>query len=168
MRHQCIIGTQTHGICQKAPPETSLLLVMSLIGFDCMTGIPDRGTTTRCWRATALSVLCIGMGAFPANAKGMDVNTLIRSYDIAPAAREEMELTAGSIQYGFLLSNSYIIRYRHEEPMYCQPGNLTLTGAMVIDMLRHAAQADPTIGTADFGLGILLTLAKTFPCTKSK
>ena len=54
------------------------------------------------------------MGASPANAKGMDVNTLIHSYDIAPAAREELELSAGSIQYGFLLLNSNIIRYRHE------------------------------------------------------
>ena len=54
-----------------------------------------------------------------------------------------------------------------EERQYCQPGNLALTGRMVLDIVRRQVAIDPKIGDEPVGLATLIALTRTFPCHKN-
>jgi hypothetical protein len=125
-------------------------------------------------RTITVALVLMVLSAFSANAKEVyantstDINTLLRLYDLAPSNdREQIELVAVNIQWGMLLANLDMQRL-HEQPIYCQPDELLLSGAMLMTILRGAIQKHPLLGTAPLGIGILSVLVTTFPCPHSK
>ena len=79
-------------------------------------------------------------------------------------ARDMIEMTLTGMESGMLWANTFLRQYRKEQPLYCQPENLTLTTPQILDMLRGGVQTDSKIGQLPVGLGLLTVLRRTFPC----
>ena len=116
----------------------------------------------RVMQSAAIAIALLMLSG-PANAAG-DLNLVLQIYD-SGNARELIEAEMLAIQDGMLTANGYLVTYRKEPPMYCQPGKLSLTPPQLMDMLRRAVTADPKIGEADPALAILIVLRQTFPCS---
>jgi hypothetical protein len=68
------------------------------------------------------------------------------------------------IESGLGWANSELSQKRKTSPLYCPPGNLALTGAQLVDILRRARDDDPSAGKQYAGLALLRALERVFPC----
>jgi hypothetical protein len=57
------------------------------------------------------------------------------------------------------------LKERHDQPVYCVPNNLVLTGDKLIDIIRKEVEKTPSLATSPVGLTILFGLEDEFlPC----
>jgi hypothetical protein len=97
------------------------------------------------------------------------VNELLRNYDLADANnRSLIEALISETENDLTWANSYLRTVRKEEPIFCHPKTLVLTGSQVIDMLRREVAENPNTGNTPFGYAILMTNIKVFPCSSAK
>ncbi|RXG88730.1 hypothetical protein EAS61_29120 [Bradyrhizobium zhanjiangense] len=47
---------------------------------------------------------------------------------------------------------------------YCPPRNLSLTGSQLLDILGRSIVSSPALGEQPWGLALLFSLERTFPC----
>ena len=95
----------------------------------------------------------------------MDAKTLLKTYDVAaPKDKEIVLFTLSRTQTGMSWANSALRTQRKEEPLYCVPSNVVLTGEQIVDILRRHLKEDPSAEEVPYGLVMLLALQKTFPC----
>jgi hypothetical protein len=117
-------------------------------------------------RATLLAgVFCLI--SFSANAED-DFNTttgLLASYDKAdPAKKSNIETMLVFAAEGTGYANATLIRDRKEQPLYCQPGNLDLTGSQLVQILRQQIKERPYYAAIPPADTLLDALQNTFPC----
>jgi hypothetical protein len=84
-----------------------------------------------------------------------------------PLGRDQTETEIVGVQDGFIKANAFLTRTRKEAPMYCQPGNLSLTADQLIDMLRRGEKEQPELDDADPASALLSIMQRTFPCPQS-
>jgi hypothetical protein len=97
------------------------------------------------------------------------VSELLREYDSAKAERRALiETVVAENQNGLTRANSYLRTIRKEEPFFCHPDKLVLTGPQIIDMLRREIDEDPKAGIYPYGFAILMANAKVFSCSPQK
>ena len=95
----------------------------------------------------------------------MDAKTLLKTYDVAaPKDKEIVLFTISRTQNGMSWANSALRTQRKEDPLYCAPTNVVLTGEQIVDILRRHLKEDPSAEEVPYGLVMLLALQKTFPC----
>jgi hypothetical protein len=89
----------------------------------------------------------------------------LEAYDkeLVPEDRKQLESWIGGMQLGLLWAN-VALKDRGQRPLYCQPGNLTITDSQMIDMVRRAMKANPKWGDYPLAMMVLVTLQWTFPC----
>jgi hypothetical protein len=51
-------------------------------------------------------------------------------------------------------------------PLFCQPSKVALTTEQILDMLRREVKETPPLADMPYGLAMLKTLEKVFPCNK--
>jgi hypothetical protein len=96
----------------------------------------------------------------------LSVREFLASYDKHNAIErglEQGELRA--FMDALMWTNTYMIGVRKERPLFCQPDELSIEPAQLVRMLRDAAKDSDFIADAPFGMGVLLTFQKVFPCT---
>ena len=94
-----------------------------------------------------------------------DVNTALRVYDSGNSAdRKTEEIVFLNAQAGLWWANS-VLFYRKQQPLFCPPDNAApVPGAQVLEMVRRQVDENPVVGEMPYGLAILITLQKIFPC----
>jgi hypothetical protein len=94
-----------------------------------------------------------------------NMNTALRAYDSANSTeRKTEEIVFLNAQAGIWWANS-VLFYRKQQPLFCPPDNAApVPGAQVIEMVRRQVDENPVFGKMPYGLAILVTLQKTFPC----
>lgn len=78
--------------------------------------------------------------------------------------RRVYEITLYSVYNGLAWANS-ALSHRKQPRLWCQPQKLALTTSQVIEMLRRESTEDALIADAPYGMAMLLTLQKVFPCS---
>jgi hypothetical protein len=127
---------------------------------------------------TLLSILLITMMAFPliilllpVEVKAeMTANQALHKYD--KGTRDEQQLLEWGLaqtENGLSWANTYLKVNRKEQPLYCPPDKMVLTGNQILDILRRAKDDQPypggtTVGESPFGLAMIFALQSTFPC----
>ena len=94
-----------------------------------------------------------------------DVNTALRVYDSGNSAdRKTEEIVFLNAQAGLWWANS-VLFYRKQQPLFCPPDNAApVPGAQVLEMVRRQVDENPLVWEMPYGLAILITLQKIFPC----
>jgi hypothetical protein len=94
-----------------------------------------------------------------------NMNTALRAYDSANSTdRKTEEIVFLNAQAGIWWANS-VLFYRKQQPLFCPPDNAApVPGAQVIEMVRRQVDENPMFGEMPYGLAVLMTLQKTFPC----
>ena len=94
-----------------------------------------------------------------------DVNTALRVYDSGNSTdRKTEEIVFLNAQAGIWWANS-VLFHRKQQPLFCPPDNAApVPGAQVLEMVRRQVNENPAVGDMPYGLAILITLQKTFPC----
>jgi hypothetical protein len=94
-----------------------------------------------------------------------DVNSALLMYDTRTSTvRQTAEVAFANAEKGIWWANT-VLSYRKQQPLFCPPDNSgVVPGAQVIEMLRQQINKEPVLGRAPYGLAILITLQKTFPC----
>ena len=94
-----------------------------------------------------------------------DMNTALRVYNSADSTDPKTEeIVFLNAQAGIWWANSVLI-YRKQQPLFCPPDNAApVPGAQVLEMVRRKVDENPVFGQMPYGLAILITLQKTFPC----
>jgi hypothetical protein len=112
-----------------------------------------------------LALLICSLCLFPIAAHAEEnLNTFLKQYDAADPERKScMRSTLASAGNSILWANT-IIAERKQEPLYCPPPKLSLTSERVLEMLREDVKELPAIGESPWGLALLLSLHKAFPC----
>ena len=115
-------------------------------------------------RAIISAALTLVIWSAAAHAEANVVDTL-RQYDAANAQnREKWELALGGNENGISWVNTYLRSVRKEAPLFCPPSDKVTTPKDVIQLLRELVRDKPNLGTAPFGLGVLLALQHKYPC----
>lgn len=82
-----------------------------------------------------------------------------------PLGQSRAETEIMGLQAGYTEANTYLTGIRREAPMFCQPGNLSLTAGQLIDMLRRAANEQPELDQSpSLASAMLSVMRRTFPC----
>ena len=117
---------------------------------------------------TSIAVLFLATGAANAASKHppgeVSARWFLEAYDkMLPEYRERIEAQLSWMQLGFLWANIFL-KDRGQPLIYCQPDRLTITGPMVLDMLRKGVRDNPDWGELPAELVIAIALQRTFPC----
>ncbi len=111
----------------------------------------------------ALLTLCFLMFSIAAHAE-VDLKTFLQNYDGADIAeKRHLAERLLDMQYGMAWTNA-VIEAETGKHLYCPSQTSALTGEQIVEMLRKNAAEDPHLNNISFGLAILSTLRKTFPC----
>jgi hypothetical protein len=86
-------------------------------------------------------------------------NQGLRSQRLTPLVGQVVD-----IEDGLAWANMALAQYRKEQPLYCVPTNLALTGGQLIDIVRRDVAETPSDGEYPVGLVLLEALKKVFPC----
>jgi hypothetical protein len=94
-----------------------------------------------------------------------DMNTALRVYDAANSTdRKIEEIVFLNAQAGIWWANS-VLFYRKQQPLFCPPDNAApVSGAQVLEMVRRQVDENPAVGEMPYGMAILISLQRTFPC----
>jgi hypothetical protein len=80
-----------------------------------------------------------------------------------PKSRLMLEQVSKGIQNGLMWANA-TLRQDGRPMIYCQPDRLTITGEMVIEMVRKLVNDHPEWGKKDYDFVAFTALKRTFPC----
>jgi hypothetical protein len=94
----------------------------------------------------------------------VDLKSFLENYDrVDTAEKHHLAERLLDMQYGMAWANA-VVEAETGTHLYCPPQTSALTGEQLIDMLRESAAQNPRLNDISFGLAILSTLRKTFPC----
>jgi hypothetical protein len=112
------------------------------------------------WRVlAALMIASFALHAVPARAE-MEVSELLDEYDAAtPDEGAIIEKVVYATQNGIDWANAYQTTQR-QQPLYCPPDHLLLSGHELLEMLRK----DASVASDPYGMALLEIMQKTYPC----
>jgi hypothetical protein len=110
-------------------------------------------------------VLAAGFCLLSTMAQAQLTNDFLQQYAAAPPERKSYFLRqVVDIEDGLAWANMALARDRKEQPLYCVPTNLALTGGQLINIVRRDVEETPSDGEYPVGLILLQALKKVFPC----
>ena len=93
----------------------------------------------------------------------MTTKEFISTYDKAnPEQKKVLEAIVGAVGNGI----SWAEASMKTERKICPPAALALTNSQVLSILRNASAHDQLVDSEPYGLAILLSLERAFPCDK--
>jgi hypothetical protein len=116
------------------------------------------------FRLVSLMIFCAIYPAARAQAEG-NAKGFLQSYDSAsPTTQESLRAIIKLVEDGISWADADL-KSRHQPMLYCPPAKLALTGEQLVDMLHREVKENPIDADFPFGLGLLNSLEKVFPCT---
>ena len=111
----------------------------------------------------ALSLICpLAVHAQEANAK-----RVLDMYDTGSNADKQSIVTIlTAVEDGMGWANVELKKRKDTPPLYCVPDGFGLTGEQILEMLRKEVKENPSSAEESYGLVMLLTFKKAFPCNK--
>jgi len=67
------------------------------------------------------------------------------------------------IQMGMAYSNSSL-KGDHQKPFYCTPEQPSLTGQLLVELVRQQLEKTPSAGNVEVGAVMMAALKRVFPC----
>ena len=116
--------------------------------------------------AAALAAIVVVAIALTSNASRAEqsVSSLLQDYDAGTdEGRLFLEFALKQTEDGIGWANA-MLRIEDQEPLYCPPEEMVLSGSQIVDMLRQESEASLLFAAQPFGLGILSALRNQFPC----
>ena len=71
-----------------------------------------------------------------------------------------------AVEDGMGWANIELKKRKDTPPLYCVPDGFGLTGEQILEILRKEAKENPSSAAKSYGLVMLETLEKVFPCNK--
>jgi hypothetical protein len=94
-----------------------------------------------------------------------DTNNFLRDYDASPTAKKSlMSSGLSQLESGMSWANVFLVEGRKEQPIYCPPNTLTLTGDQLVSLLRRQLEKYPDEGSRPVGLVLMYGLQREFAC----
>ena len=88
-------------------------------------------------------------------------------YDTGSKADKESIVTIlTAVEDGMGWANAELKKRKDTSPLYCVPDGFGLTGEQILEMLRKEVKENQSSAEESYGLVILETLEKVFPCNK--
>ena len=88
-------------------------------------------------------------------------------YDTGSIADKQSIVTIlTAVEDGMGWANAELKKRKDTPPLYCVPDGFGLTGEQILEMLRKEAKENPSSAEKSYGLVMLETLEKVFPCNK--
>ena len=102
-----------------------------------------------------------------AHAQEANVKKVLDMYDTGSNADKESIVTIlTAVEDGMGWANIVLKKRKDTPPPYCVPDGFGLTGEQILEMLRKEVKENPSSAEESYGLVILETLEKVFPCNK--
>jgi hypothetical protein len=102
-----------------------------------------------------------------AHAQEANVKKVLNMYDTGSSAdRQSIVTILTAVEDGMGWANAELSKRKDTSPLYCVPDGFGLTGEQILEMLRKEAKENPSSTEESYGLVMLLTLKKAFPCNK--
>jgi hypothetical protein len=99
-----------------------------------------------------------------ANAE-VDTATFMKTYDAATAADKKLlNAIVAATENGMGWANTALIVQRHELALYCVPGQVSLSGEQLIDMVRRYVDQHQTFSKSPFAMVMYYALRDEYPC----
>jgi hypothetical protein len=116
---------------------------------------------------TSIAALFLATGANAAPKGDVSTRWFLEAYDkMLPEHRKHVEDMLSWMQLGLLWANT-LLKDRGQPLIYCQPDRLTVTGPMILDMMRKGVRDNPKWSEVPAELVIVTALQRTFPCPSS-
>ncbi len=112
--------------------------------------------------AVMAAVAMVAAAASPSQA-GVSTKQFLDVYD-SEDGQPAAELQIAAMEQGLLELNRYVAKIRDEQPVYCQPEQLSLTGPQLADMVHRGVAENPKLKDQPLSVSLLAILQKTFPC----
>jgi hypothetical protein len=110
---------------------------------------------------------CAWAGDSSERARGDERNetagTLQRS-----AGEGELTKIISMQQQGVGWANMLFRTERKQQPLYCEPSSLMLTGEQIVDMMDRYVREHPSMGRVAWQLIMIRALQEVFPCTSAR
>jgi hypothetical protein len=104
-----------------------------------------------------------------AHAQEANVKKVLDMYDTGSNAdKESMVTILTAVEDGMAWANIVLKKRKDTPPLYCVPDGFGLTGEQILEMLRKEVKENPSSAEESYGLVILETLEKVFPCTSNR
>jgi hypothetical protein len=88
-------------------------------------------------------------------------------YDKGSSADKQSIVTIlTAVEDGMGWANAELKKRKDGPPLYCVPDGFGLTGEQILEMLRKEVKENPSSAEESYGLVMLETLEKVFPCNK--
>src|ERR1700693_2835854 len=100
-----------------------------------------------------------------AHAQEANVKKVLNLYDAgSPAEKESIVTILQAVEDGMGWANTDLAKRKDTPPLYCVPDQFVLTGEQILEMLRKEVKENPSSAEDSYGLVMLLTLKRAFPC----
>ncbi len=100
-----------------------------------------------------------------AHAKEANVETILNMYDKGSSAtKQSIVAILSAMEDGIGWANAELRKRKDTPPLYCVPDGFVLSGEQILEMLRKEVSDTPSSAEHPYGLVMLQTLEKTFPC----
>ena len=107
------------------------------------------------------------LSAFAAHAQEANVKKVLNMYDTGSNADKQSIVTIlTAVEDGMGWANIELKKRKDTPPLYCVPDGFGLTGEQTLEMLRKEVKENPSSAEESYGLVMLETLEKVFPCNK--
>jgi hypothetical protein len=102
-----------------------------------------------------------------AHAQEANARKLLDMYDKGSSADKQSIITIlTAVEDGMGWANIELKKRKDTPPLYCVPDGFGLTGEQILEMLRKEIKENPSFAEESYGLVMLLTFKKAFPCNK--
>jgi hypothetical protein len=116
-----------------------------------------------------VSLICtLGLlSPIAAHAQEANVKKVLNIFDTGSSADKQSIVTIlTAVEDGMGWANKELKKRKDTPPLYCVPDGFGLTGEQILEMLRKEAKENPSSAAKSYGLVMLETLEKVFPCNK--
>ena len=102
-----------------------------------------------------------------AHAQEANAKKVLDMYDKGSSADKQSIVTIlTAVEDGMGWANAELKKRKDAPPLYCVPDGFGLTGEQILEMLRKEVKENPSSAEESYGLVMLETLEKVFPCNK--
>jgi hypothetical protein len=102
-----------------------------------------------------------------AHAQEANAKKVLDMYDKGSSADKQSIVTIlTAVEDGMGWANIELKKRKDTPPLYCVPDGFGLTGEQILEMLRKEIKENPSFAEESYGLVMLLTFKKAFPCNK--
>lgn len=92
-------------------------------------------------------------------------NQILKSYSQGDqSTRQIIEYQMSSFDDAYGWANAELKSRRKQEPLYCPPDKMALTGNQLLDVLRREVKDRPKNGEFPVAMTLLVALQHVFPC----